>query len=305
MSAKASQPSASPQAAAGGSQTLIFIASFLTLIAAGMGFGARGEILGQWARYGFTKTDLGQISGFGLAGFGGIILIASLVTDRIGYKAIMLAAFVCHLVSAGILLAADSIFNTQGTAGAFRYLSLGMTIFSVGNGLCEAAINPLVATLYPTKKTHYLNILHAGWPGGLVLGALCGKYLGHMGWQVPMLAFLVPTLLYGLITLVKRFPTSEATKAGVSYGTMFAQLAYPLMIVLLLLHALVGYVELGTDSWISSITNKISLGQGAYLFIYASTMMFILRFFAGPIVERINPLGLLFVTRFWGRPGYT
>ncbi len=29
-----------------------------------------------------------------------------------------------------------------------------------------------MATLFPTKKTHFSNILHAGWPAGLVVGGL-------------------------------------------------------------------------------------------------------------------------------------
>ncbi len=182
-------------------------------------------------------------------------------------------------------------------------LVLGQHDFSVGNGLCEAAINPLVATLYPNKKTHYLNILHAGWPAGLVLGALVGSFLKGMGWEVAMLSFMVPALFYGFVTIKERFPKSEAMSAGVSYGEMFAQFASPLLVFLLLIHACVGYVELGTDSWISNITNKFSGGQGVYLFIYASSLMFFLRFFAGPIVERINPLGLLFVSACLGAIG--
>jgi hypothetical protein len=66
--------------------------------------------------------------------------------------------------------------------------------------------------------------------------------------------------------------------------------------MLLGIHAMVGYVELGTDSWISKITGNI-LGEGdlgRLLFVYTSTLMFILRFFAGPLERRLTPLGLLF-----------
>ncbi len=122
----------------------------------------------------------------------------------------------------------------------------------------------LVATLYPKQKTHYLNILHAGWPGGLVLGSLVGKYLQSSGWQLPLLLFLVPVLVYGIITLMEKFPESEAKRAGVSYGEMFSQFGSPILLFLLFIHACVGYVELGTDSWISNITGKIATGQGAY-----------------------------------------
>jgi MFS family permease len=67
----------------------------------------------------------------------------------------------------------------------------------------------------------------------------------------------------------------------------------------------VGYVELGTDSWISNITGRIleSKSAGLWLFIWTSGLMFVLRFFAGPIVHKINPLGLLFISAICGTIG--
>jgi len=105
-----------------------------------------------------------------------------------------------------------------------------------------------------------------------------------------------------LMILGQKFPISEATAAGVSLAKMFSYLFHPLMIVMLLIQAMVGYVELGTDSWIAKITGAImeSPQYGLLLFVYASGLMFVLRFFAGPIVERISPLGLLMVSGFLG-----
>ncbi len=301
-----------------GSTSKIFLASFLTLIAAGMGFAIRGAVLEEWAnQYGFTMFELGTITGGGLVGFGLVIIVASFFVDRIGYKTILLLAFLCHLGSAALTLAATPIFHSSGKDATYNCLYYGMFLFAIGNGLCEAVINPLVATIYPRKKTHYLNILHAGWPAGLILGALLAKcFVGNaaevwimkLQWEIPMALFLVPTLMYGIIVVTNKFPRSEATAAGVSMGEMLSQFAAPLLIVLLILHACVGYVELGTDSWISTITDMIaaaagSAGQGLLLFIYASSIMFVLRFFAGPIVERINPLGLLFVSACLGSVG--
>lgn len=289
----------------------IFIASFLTLIAAGMGFAIRGAILPDWAaQYGFTMSELGQITGGGFVGFGVVILLASLITDRLGYRTILIAAFVCHLVSAAITLAATPVHVAYGKDATYFCLYVGMFLFAIGNGLCEAVINPLVATLYPQKKTHYLNILHAGWPGGMILGALLAKsfvgqepLLVNLRWEIPMCFFLVPTLIYGFITFKERFPISEARAAGMTFGQMMAQFASPLLLLLLLLQACVGYVELGTDSWISKITDELVKGQGLYLFMWASAIMFVLRFFAGPIVERINPFGLLFLSAVLGTLG--
>src|SRR5262249_3582914 len=132
--------------------------------------------------------------------------------------------------------------------------------FSLANGTCEAVINPLTATLFPKEKTHWLNILHAGWPGGLILGALMGlgfNFIGNVGWEIQMSMFLIPTLIYGILMLGRSFPKSEAATAGVGIGTMLLEFTSPILLLLLVLHAMVGYVELGTDSWITNITGTI------------------------------------------------
>src|SRR6185503_5484725 len=126
-------------------------------------------------------------------------------------------------------------------------------------------------------------------------------------WKIQMSLFLIPVILYGVMLLGQRFPKSEASAHGVTLGEMLTTVAAPLMLVLLFLHALVGYVELGTDSWISKITGSImaSPANGLKLFVYTSTLMFILRFFAGPIVHKISPLGLLCLSGVLGATGLT
>jgi MFS family permease len=286
-------------------------AGFMAIVAAGVGFSIRGGILRQWAeKYGFTMTELGQITGGGLTGFGIIILAGAFIADKVGYGKLMALGFLTHLASAIVTLLAGAAFASGGKEAAFNCLYWGMFLFAVGNGICEAVVNPLVASLFPNNKTHYLNILHAGWPGGLIVGGLLSYFMNpddakHVDWTIQMSLFLVPVLAYGVMVLGQKFPRSEASAAGVSYGEMFAQLFAPLMIVLLLIHALVGYVELGTDSWIGKITGSImaSPQRGLLLFVYTSGLMFALRFFAGPIVHRISPLGLLLVSSLLGFTG--
>ncbi len=292
-------------------QRNIFLASFMTLIAAGVGFAIRGGILNDWgSQYGFTKLELGTITGGGLVGFGIVILLASMITDHVGYKPILVVAFLLHALSAVVTLAATPVFNAAGKDATYWCLYIGMFMFAVANGLCEAVINPLVATLYPRQKTHYLNILHAGWPGGLIIGGILAAcfvgskaFITQLRWEIPMALFLIPTVIYGLIVLKEKIPVSEARAAGVSYREMLAQFASPLLLFLFILHACVGYVELGTDSWIANITETFLEGQGLMLFVYASAIMFVLRFFAGPIVEKINPLGLLCASACLGAIG--
>jgi MFS family permease len=288
----------------------LFWASFLTLIAAGIGFSVRGvELLGAWrTEFGFTMTALGGITGGGLVGFGITIIVLSFVADRIGYGPLMVLAFLLHISSAAVTLAATPIYRAYGQDACWWCLYVGMFLFSLGNGTCEAVINPLTATLFPKEKTHWLNILHAGWPGGLMLGALIGigfSFVGNLPWEVPFAVFLVPTLLYGGLMLGCTFPRSEAAASGVSYGTMLLTFVSPILLFLLLLHALVGYVELGTDSWITNITRKIMENKtlATLLFMWTSGLMFVLRFFAGPIVHKISPLGLLLGSAVLGTAG--
>ncbi len=280
-------------------------ASFLTLIAAGVGFSVRGVgLLTEWANaFGFTFSELGGITGGGLVGFGVVILLASLVADRVGYKVLLLLAGILQIASYLLTIAAPTVFAAGGKDPTYWCLYLGMFMFSVSCGLCECVINPLVADLYPERKTHYLNVLHAGWPAGLVLGAVVGLTMGSMAWQIQLAMFLIPVVWYLLLVIANRFPQSTASAAGVSFGTMLKEFTSPLLLFLLFLHACVGYVELGTDSWIAYVTERIAEGQGIYLFIYASTLMFCLRFVAGPIVEKINPLGLLCLSAALGATG--
>ena len=70
----------------------------------------------------------------------------------------------------------------------------------------------------------------------------------------------------------------------------------PLFIILLLVMIPLATTELGTDSWITDLMTpemtKIGL-QAGWVLVYTSAIMFVLRFFAGPLVHKISSLGLL------------
>src|SRR5260370_10640775 len=103
-----------------------------------------------------------------------------------------------------------------------------MFIFAYANGTLEAVANPLVATLFPNNRTHYLNILHASWPAGLVIGGFVGALLGerlHWTWKSQLALFLVPTAAYGLMFLGQHMPKSEACQKVLSFGEMFKNVA--------------------------------------------------------------------------------
>ncbi len=196
-------------------------AGFLAILAAGIGFGIRGGILANWAAdFGFTGAQLGAIGGAGFTGFCFGIIIGGVVVDRIGYGKLVVAAFLFHVLSAFITFAAT---KGQAQATAYLFLYVGTFVFALANGTLEAVANPLVSTLFPRNRTHYLNILHASWPAGLVLGGLVGWILGEgmqVSWKIQLGLFLVPTLLYGMAFFGQSFPKSEASARGLSVGQM-------------------------------------------------------------------------------------
>ena len=311
----------------------LFYACFVALITTSFGFILRAIMLPEWGReFNLTQTQLGEIAGVGLWPFAISIVLFSLIIDRIGYKTAMVFAFLCH-VSSAIL----TIF-----ANGYWMLYIGTFIVALGNGTEEAVVNPVVATMFPREKTKWLNILHAGWPGGLVLGGIIALLMGaDTRWEYKIALILLPTLAYGIMMLARRFPLNERVQAGVSYKEMLQEvgaigaliivslivfqlgavfgwsttfniilialitvlfglytrsLGQPLFIILLLIMIPLATTELGTDSWITDLMTPAmsDLGiQPGWVLVYTSAIMFILRFFAGPIVHKLSPLGLL------------
>jgi len=323
-------------------------AGFMAILAAGVGFAIRGGILDNWReQFQFTASQAGQITGAGLTGFCFGIIIGGVIVDKIGYGKLVALAFLGHVLSALVTFSASTPDN------AYQLLFWGSFIFAFANGTLEAVANPLVATIFPNNRTHYLNILHASWPAGMIMGTVAGWYLDdkmQVDWKYQLALYLVPTAIYAVMFLGQKFPRSEAAEKGASFVDMFrsvgilgasvacfllalffgdilknfipdhaANAGYAIggallvavavmtkfsigslmLFILFVTHALVGAVELGTDSWIQNITgNLFSSEQGKWLFMWTSAIMFGLRFCAHFIETRLglSPIGLLLVS---------
>ncbi len=193
-------------------------AGFAAIFAAGVGFAIRGGIFDNWgAEFGFTATQLGAIGGAGFTGFCFGIIIGGVLADKIGYGKLVIAAFAFHVISAFVTFGATTPQNAE------RMLTIGMFIFALANGTLEAVANPLVATLFPKNRTHYLNILHASWPAGLVAGSILGWILDdkmHVSWKIQLALYLIPTVAYGLMFIGQKMPKSEASEKGAKLGEM-------------------------------------------------------------------------------------
>ena len=194
----------------------------MAILAAGVGFGIRGGIFANWAEdFGFTGAQLGAIGGAGFTGFCFGIMLGGVIVDKIGYGKLVLLAFLLHVVSAVVTFGAT---KGQDMDTAYQFLFWGMFLFAYANGTLEAVANPLVSTLYPENRTHYLNILHASWPLGMILGGMVGWFLGTgenaLDWKTQLALYLVPTLIYGAMFMGQKFPKSEASAKGLKMGEM-------------------------------------------------------------------------------------
>ena len=239
-------------------------AGFVAILATGVGFGVRGGILANWgAEFGFTGAELGAITGAGLTGFCFGIIIGGLVVDKLGYGRLIIAAFVFHAVSAFVTFGA---MPGQEKGVAYNFLYWGTFIFAIANGTLEAVANPLVATLFPNKRTHYLNILHASWPAGLVAGGAIGWLLGdhfgwHWKWQLGL--FLVPTVIYGLMFYGQHMPLSEASQKGLTLGKMFKDVGLLGALVVCFLLALFFHGALGIpQTWGYALAGVLLIAVG-------------------------------------------
>ncbi|MCH2136756.1 MAG: MFS transporter [Phycisphaerales bacterium] len=196
----------------------IFLACFIALITTAFAFMLRMMIMPTWeADFELDKTQVGTIFGAGLWPFGVSIVLFSLVLDRIGYGPAMAFAFFCF-----ISFAVLSIFAT-----GFSMLYWASILGALGAGTVEAVINPLIADMYKENKTTWLNILHAGWPGGLVLTGIVVLGIGDaMSWQWKIALIIIPACVFGFMMLNMRFPISERVKAGISDREMLRQVGW-------------------------------------------------------------------------------
>ena len=273
----------------------LFLASCLSLISTSVAFAVIGSIMNALkTQFILTNAQVGMIGGAALWGFTLSIIVLGPLCDMLGMKNLLRFSFLCHLAGPLIMMFAPG----------FTLLFIGALVIALGNGTVEAACNPLVATLYPQNKTTKLNQFHVWFPGGIVLGCLAcfmlGKLAGKAGslagvpcWKLQLGLILLPTIVYGILYIGQRFPVTERVQSGVSFGGMIAAtLTRPLFIVLFLCMALTASLELAPNRWISSILEAGGM-PGILVLAWISGLMAVLRFFAGPIIHRLSPTGVL------------
>ncbi len=255
---------------------IVFWGAFVALITTSMAFIIRAILInsGIWPeQFGLDKVQSGVLFGAGIWPFAISIILFSLVIDRVGYKFAMFFSFGCYAVFGALALMAYAAVNSDLTdlptaqAKAWSYLYWGSVILGLGNGTVEAFINPVVATLFRDEKSKWLNILHAGWPGGLVIGGILAIGLGGIvadDWRILVALMFLPALVYLIMLARVKFPVNERVAAGSSYREMLAEFGTAgAFIAFYLIFAQLGSVF----AWSSTITwALIAVSVIAYAF---------------------------------------
>jgi len=274
----------------------LFYTSCLALIVTAMTFAIRAKIMTMWGTdFTLSGEQLGLIAGTAFWGFTLAQIIGGPLIDVIGMRKILMLAFAGHIV--GVIV---TIF-----AATFWTLFLGTLLIGIANGSVEAACNPLVATLYSTQKTKMLNRFHMWFPGGNVIGGLIAYLMidsMNLSWQALMGVLLVPAVIYGIIFFTQKFPQTERAASGISYKGMLKACVGPLFIFMVLCMLLTASTELGTGQWIEALLKQAGV-SAILVFVFINFIMAIGRLFAGPVVHRLNPAGMLLFSSIFAALG--
>ena len=292
----------------------LFFCSCLALVTTSMVFSIRADILDALGGdFQLDKEQVGVVLSPAFWGFTLSILIGGSLVDYLGMRNLLLLSSSGYVVAVCAILFAplpvapvEPYYSDTG----FIILYSAMLLLGLSQGLVEGVINPLCATLYPREKTHRMNVLHAWWPGGIIVGGLLAfaitKMMGldgvvaaetaTLGWKIKLGTILVPGILFGILILGQKFPATERVTAGVSSREMFRESLRPLFLLLWLCMWMTAVTELGTDQWVGSLVTTLTGMQGILILVYTAGIMFVLRFFGGPLAHRFSPMGLLTIS---------
>jgi MFS family permease len=220
-------------------------------------------------------------------GFPIAMIVGGLVYHTVGPKKIMLIAFASHAV--GIFL---TIYPQ--TLGGYTGLLVSTFLIGIGNGCTEAACNPMIADTYQgAKMSKMLNRFHMWFPGGIVIGSLVSKFMtdANMGWQAQIWVILIPTIIYAYLFWGQEFPKPKVegvTSIGENIKAMFT----PLFLFMFACMAITAITEFGPQQWTGLIMSK-SGASPMLILALVTGLMAVIRFFAGPIVEKFDQTGVL------------
>ena len=281
------------------SKQRLFIASCISLLTTSMVFAIRGDIEANLSgAFHLSKEQIGLIWGPAFWGFTVAIFLSGALVDVLGMRVLHILSSLGYIAGVAIVLVApkpsgpvDSIFSNTGTL----MLYVGFLAMGLSQGLVEGVINPLIATIYNEEKTKKLNILHAWWPGGMVIGGITALILSQVGasWQVKLATIMVPAAIYLIMAATQQYPKTERVASNISTATMFKQAAHPFFLLLFVCMWMTAATELGPDQWFPSVMKQVAGIDGIWFLMLTAGIMFVLRFFVSNWVHKFSPFAVM------------
>ena len=268
------------------SKKALFNASCIALTVTAMTFAIRAGILVELGvDFNLNNKELGWINLMAFWGFPVATIFGGLLYNYFGPKKLLVAAFLSHLIGLVMTIYADG----------FTTLLISSFLIGFANGSVEAACNPLIADMYSNNRTTMLNKFHVWFPGGIVIGALATNVMNSLGlgWQSKIAIMILPTLIYGFMFFKALFPKSENIDTDTSNN--IKSLFSLLFIFIAICMTLTATTELGTQQWLQPLLEK-SGASPMLILAMVTGIMAVGRYFAGPIVHKLNPIGVLFMS---------
>ena len=282
----------------------------LAIFMIGLGFAVRANIAGDIQRNLFDAIDLarsasmvGEVIGATFSGFALTLLIGSALLDHVGMKR-MLAFAAFGFVFGSVIVLVTTLMPPSPSS--YWAILAGFLLTGLGWGAVEAAANPMITALHPEDKTHRLNILHAWWPAGIVIGGLAGLGISalQVPWQTNLVLLVVPSLLLAWWVSTSLFPVTQRVASGISHADMYLEiLRSPGFWLWFGCMMLTATSELAPGQWVDLALSNVVGMKGIVLLVYVSALMFVMRHFAGPIAHRIQPIGLLWCSSLFAAIG--
>ena len=263
----------------------LFLAACVSLIVTAMTFAIRAGILTELGEtFAISDVELGWVNSMAFFGFPVAMMVGGAIYNKVGPKNLLWIAFISHVL--GLVL---TVY-----AGGFWGLIISTFFIGFANGSVEAACNPMIVDMYPDKQTEMLNKFHVWFPGGIVIGSLIANFFGAaLGWQGLIWIMLVPTVLYAVLIIGQEFPKSQNIVNDT--GANFRGLLNPLYLFMFVCMSLTAASEFSTTQWVEKILGA-SGAQPLLVLALVSGLMATGRFFAGPIIHRFNPAGVLWIS---------
>ncbi len=179
-------------------------------------------------------------------------LICCGLADRVPIKPLVVAANILSGVGLWVFALAPAYF-----ANPYNGLVLGTVVFSVGCGLLEVLLSPIINAVPSEKKAADMALLHAFYPIGkvvvIIVTAIALQLLGVRNWQGIALAWSIFPLINTVGFLLVQTPPLAEEGRRQPLRTLFR---LPVFLALLLIIGLAGATELTLAQWASAFLER-------------------------------------------------